>query len=84
MEARCDRRQVLFEAQMRGSRFRTAAGLRVGDPSTTVREKHPDAAFDRNRGRYFLVQPSDKQPNADRLEAYVQNGKVVELLVDVH
>jgi hypothetical protein len=84
VEARCDRRQRLFEAQMRGSRFRTDRGLRVGDASKTVRETHPDAQFDRNRGRYFLVQPSDKQPNADRLEAYVRNGRVVELLADVH
>lgn len=81
-DARCDRSQRLFEAQMRGSRFRTDRGLRVGDASTTVRDKHPDASFDRNRGRYFLVQPTDEQPNSDRVEAYVKNGKVVMLLVD--
>lgn len=83
VEARCDRRQRLFEAQIRGSRFRTDAGLRVGDPSRTVRAKHPSASFDRNRGRYFLVQPTDEQPDADRVEAYVRNGKVVMLLVDL-
>src|SRR5688500_11197912 len=36
-------------ATVRSRRFRTRRGLRVGDPSSAIAEKHPRARFRRNR-----------------------------------
>ena len=37
----------------RGTRFRTVNGLRVGDPSSSIGRKHPEAQF--RRGSWALV-----------------------------
>lgn len=80
---RCERGMPMFEARIRGSRFRTEAGLRVGDSSKAIREKHPGASFQRNRG-YYSLHDVNGGPNVDRIEAYVRKGKVASIVLDIN
>ncbi len=62
---------------VRGSRFRTVAGLRVGNRSSAIRVLHPDARF--REGKWWLV--TAVSPFGDRseyavLQATVGDGRV--------
>ena len=82
-KARCDAGMPMFEARIRGSRFRTEAGLRVGDSSKALREKYPSAPFQRNRG-YYSLHDVDGGVHIDRIEAYVRKGKVASIVLDIN
>jgi len=61
----------------RSARFRTQKGLRVGDPSSSIRTKHPDAQF---HGRFWALVLAvfpfgDKEPSPV-LSALVSAGRV--------
>ena len=66
----------------RGSRFRTVRDLRVGQPSSSIKLKHPDAEF-QPRGFWALVLATfpfgDGDEPAPVLSALVTGGRVLAL-----
>jgi hypothetical protein len=68
----------LAYATIRSRRFRTARDLRVGDPSSTIKEKYPKAEFKRN---VWVVMKADYPIGADpgpipTIEATVRRGRI--------
>ncbi|HEV2815079.1 MAG TPA: hypothetical protein VGW10_17620 [Solirubrobacteraceae bacterium] len=65
-------------ATIRSRRFRTARDLRVGDPSSTIKEKYPKAEFKRN---VWVVMTTEYPLGADpgpipTIEAIVKKGRI--------
>ena len=62
---------------IRGTRFRTSAGLRVGSPSSSIAQIYPDAEF--RSGSWWLVtsvSPFGDQSEYPVLHAIVRGGRV--------
>jgi hypothetical protein len=68
---------------IRSRKFRTARGLRVGDASSTIRDKHPDAEFKKNVWWIAdAVSPyGEEATRIPTVEAIVSGGKVTVLRV---
>ena len=64
-------------ATVRSRRFRTRRGLRVGDRSATIAEKHPRARFRRNRWIVSRTRSPFGDPGRiPTIEAFVRDGRV--------
>ena len=67
---------------VRSSRFRTVRDLRVGQPSSSIKIKHPDAKF-RPAGFWALVLATfpfgDSEEPSPVLSALVTGGRVIAL-----
>ena len=67
----------LQRASVRSRRFRTWRGLRVGDSSSTIRDKHPGADFRNNR--WIIVSAVSRvgtRQEIPTIEAIVSGGRV--------
>lgn len=68
---------VLQAATVRSRRFRTRRGLRVGDRSSTITEKHPNAVFRDNVWWITsAVSPFGDEERIATIAAIVQRGRV--------
>lgn len=69
---------LLQTATIRSRKFRTARGLRVGDRSSTIKDKHPDAVFRRNV--WWIVSAEspfgEEATEIPTIEAIVKQGRV--------
>ena len=68
----------LQQATLRSRRFRTARDLRVGDPSSTIKDKYPNARFERNVW-IVMTTRSDVGVEGGRIptiEAIVKKGRI--------
>ena len=66
----------LQAATIRSRRFRTRRGLRVGDRSSTIRDKHPNARFRNNVWWIASAHSPYAGQRIPTIEALVQGGRV--------
>jgi hypothetical protein len=69
---------VLQRATTRSRKFRTAKDLRVGDPSSTIKEKYPKARFRRNVWQ-IVTAPNpagEESTEIATIEATVKKGRI--------
>ena len=76
----------LQQATTRSRRFRTRRDLRVGDPSSTIREKYPNAKFKKNvwvvmTAEYAIGSEPGRIPT---IEATVRRGRIEVLRLYVY
>ena len=75
----CRPREGLLQgATIRSGEFRTARGLRVGDRSSTIKEKHPAAFFRRNTWWITVIESpfGETDELIPTIEAIVSDGRV--------
>lgn len=76
----------LQAATTRSRRFRTQRDLRVGDPSSTIKEKYPKAEFEKN---VWVIMRAEYELGADpgpipTIEATVKGGRIEVLRLYVY